>query len=392
MSASLSPPRSLSRWSAGALALCFGFACGRPPAAEGPANAGAAAETEAAPAPLLALTSEEQRLRGEVEAEVSAIAELGPRSLAHSWNLHTATDHVARRLETYGYEVTRQGFPVGDEILQNLEVVLPGAKTTETVVIAARYDTAPESPGANASASGAAVLLSLAKELVGGRYARTVRLVWLSNESGGTGLPGSAVYALRTQHDRVPVVATLTLGSLGYYSLASGSQRYPEEVLYGAERRSRFGDFVAVVSNAGSHGLLDQVRPALAEASLPVEELVLPDNAPLAADGPQARFWRAGLSGLVLTDTAQFRSPHHDGPLDTPDKLDFDRLARVARLLESVVLRLAGAPDGAAPETPPRRPPRAGPAPATPPVTEGVPLPVPSPEPLPATTLPPPAG
>lgn len=319
-------------------------ACGQPPAAGTPVKAAATAEEkEEAPAPLKALTAEEQRLRGEVQAEVSAITELGPRSLVHSWNLHSATDHVALRLEKLGYEVTRQGFPVGDEILQNLEVVLPGTKTTETVVIAAHYDTAAESPGANASASGAALLLSLAKELVGRRYERSVRLVWLSNESSGSGVPGSAVYALKAQHDQVPVVATLTLGSLGYYSLTSGSQRYPDEVLYGAKRRSPFGDFVAVVSNAGSHTLLDHVRPAFQAASLPVQELVLPDNAPLAGDGPQARFWRAGLTGLVLTDTAQFRSPHHDSPLDTVDKLDFDRLARVARLLESVVVRMAGA-------------------------------------------------
>jgi hypothetical protein len=68
---------------------------------------------------------------------------------------------------------------------------------------------------------------------------------------------------------------------------------------------------------------------------------VLPDQAPLAADGPQARFWDAGLAGLVLTDTAQFRSRYPEGPTDTPDKVDFDRLARVTRLLETMVAALA---------------------------------------------------
>jgi hypothetical protein len=333
-----------------------------------PGQAGAAEEAASkpsAPPPLEALSSDEERLRGEVETELGAITALGPRSLAQSWNLASATDHVARRLEIFGYEVVRQGFPVGDEVLQNLEVVLPGAKSAETVVIAAHYDSAPEGPGANASASGAAVLLSVAKELVGRRHARSLRLVWLSNESGGAGVPGSAVYALGAQRDQVPVVATLTLGSLGNYSLSSGSQRYPAELLYGAERRTPFGNFVAVVSNAGSHALLDQVRPALEEASLPVEELILPDNAPLAAEGPQARFWRAGLAGLVLTDTGQFRSPHNDGPRDTLDKLDFDRLARVANLVESLVVRLAG-PAEPTPSPSPAAPPTA-PAPGAPP-------------------------
>ena len=331
--------------------LTSSFGCGSAPLPESPNTAagGEAAEAPPPPKPLPPPTDEEQRLGKEVEAEVSALTQLGPRSLEHSWNLASATDHLARRLEVMGYEVVRQGFPVGEEVLQNLEVVLPGTKTGETLVIAAHYDTAPESPGANSSASGAALLLSLAKELKGQRLARSVRLVWLANESGGTGVPGSAVYTLRTQHDKLEVVASLTLGSLGYYSLSPASQRYPEELLYGGAHRNTFGNFVAVVSNAGSHALLDRVRPSLEEASLPVEELILPDSAPLAADGPQARFWKAGIPGLALTDTAQFRSPNHDGPDDTPDKLDFERLGRVARLLASLVVDLAG------PVEPPQR-------------------------------------
>lgn len=339
--------RSLGlRWLFGPLACALGLACsagtaGR--AASAPAQH--AAQVEAAPEPLQPLTREEEALRKEVQEEVGELAELGPRSLEHSWNLHSATDHLALKLEKLGYEVKRQGFPVGDEVLQNLEVVLPGTKSGEAIVIAARYDTEAESPGANASASGAAVLLSLAKELRGRQLERSVRLVWLANEGGAGGLAGSQVYAQQAQHENVPVAATLTLGSLGNYSLAAGSQRYPAEVLYGDEKRSRFGDFIAVVSTAGSHPLLERVRPALAAASLPVEELVLPEGAPLTAEGPQARFWGAGMLGLVLTDTGEFRSPHPEGPADTPDKLDFDRLARVRRLVGELVVQLAGSAD-----------------------------------------------
>ena len=41
--------------------------------------------------------------------------------------------------------------------------------------------------------------------------------------------------------------------------------------------------------------------------------LAAPLAAPLAAEGPQARFWSAGLAGLLLTDTGPFRSPHPEG-------------------------------------------------------------------------------
>jgi hypothetical protein len=323
----------------------WGCAPSAPALAAGAATTGDAGEAtpqEPAPPPLAALSSEEQQLRAELESEVGALVALGPRNLAHSWNLASATDHLARRLEVYGHQVLRQGFTVGEEVVQNLEIVLPGTASEAALVIAAHYDSAPESPGANASASGAGALLCLAKQLVGRHPARSVRLVWLSNESGGAGIPGSAVYAELARKNQLPVLATLTLGSLGYYSLRSGSQRYPEELLYGDAKRSHFADFIALVSNAGSHDLLDTVRPALAGASLPVQELILPDSAPLASDGPQARFWRAGLTGIALTDTAQFRSAPYDDAGDTLDKLDFDRLARVTHLLEALVVALAG--------------------------------------------------
>ena len=310
-----------------------------------PAASAGGLPPEPPPLPLAPLTPEEQKLRGQLEKEVGAIAELGPRSLAHTWNLYSATDHLARRLEVQGHRVTRLGFPVGEEVLQNLEVVLPG-KSSQTLLIAAHYDTSAESPGANASASGAAVLLTLAQQLLGQQPALSVRMVWLcdeiSSEMKSTHPRGSALYAQHIQEAQVPVVATLTLGSLGYFSERAGSQRYPDDVLYGSERRPHFANFIAVLSNASSNGLLEHVRPVLAAASLPVEELVLPDDSPLAAEGAQARFWSAGLLGLALTDTAQFRSPHYDDALDTPDKLDFDRLARVARLLTELVSKIAG--------------------------------------------------
>jgi hypothetical protein len=367
--------RGVSSWSGAGLALLaplFGALAGCGTAsspARAPLESAASEPAEpSAPPPLRPLTSEEEQLRTELQAECGELAELGPRSLAHSWNLHSATDHLARKLEVLGYEVVRQGFPVGEEILQNLEVVVPGTQSSETLVIAAHYDTAGESLGANSSASGAVALLEVAKGVVGKRFARGVRLVWLSNESGGDGIRGSAVYAAHARRDGVPVVATLTLGSLGNYSLAYGSQHYPDELLFGGEHRSRFGNFLGVVSNASSNPLLEQVRPLFSVASLPVEELILPDQAPLAADGPQATFWRAGLSGLVLTDTAQFRSPFPEGPADTLDKVDFDRLARVTRLLETLVASLA---DGLVPLP---APPASGPdepaapeAPAVPP-------------------------
>jgi hypothetical protein len=44
----------------------------------------------------------------------------------------------------------------------------------------------------------------------------------------------------------------------------------------------------------------------------------------------------------MVTDTATFRYPHYHLKTDTPDKLDYERTARVVAGLERVISDLAG--------------------------------------------------
>ncbi len=44
----------------------------------------------------------------------------------------------------------------------------------------------------------------------------------------------------------------------------------------------------------------------------------------------------------MVTDTANFRNPHYHRSTDTPDRLDYDRLAHVVIGLRAVVETLAG--------------------------------------------------
>ena len=55
-----------------------------------------------------------------------------------------------------------------------------------------------------------------------------------------------------------------------------------------------------------------------------------------------APFWRAGLPALMWTDTAEFRNPNYHRPTDTPETLDYEFMAEVARLLVHVVLAGVG--------------------------------------------------
>jgi hypothetical protein len=46
-----------------------------------------------------------------------------------------------------------------------------------------------------------------------------------------------------------------------------------------------------------------------------------------------APFWQAGIPSIMWTDTSEFSNPHYHRPTDTPETLDYDFMADVARLV-----------------------------------------------------------
>ena len=54
-----------------------------------------------------------------------------------------------------------------------------------------------------------------------------------------------------------------------------------------------------------------------------------------------ASFWKFGYPAIQVTDTGGFRSPFHTGPGDTPEKLDYRALARIALGMYGSILELS---------------------------------------------------
>ena len=48
-------------------------------------------------------------------------------------------------------------------------------------------------------------------------------------------------------------------------------------------------------------------------------------------------FRKLGLPGVQVTDTAFMRYPYYHTAEDTPDRLDYDRMARLVEALQGVV-------------------------------------------------------
>ena len=119
----------------------------------------------------------------------------------------------------------------------------------------------------------------------------------------------------------------------------AGSQKYPFPInlFYPST-----GDFLGFVGSVKSRSL---VRAAIASfrtvATLPSQGVAAPEFIDGIGWSDQWSFWRQGYPGIMITDTAPFRNPNYHAPSDTPETLDYGRLARVVEGLETVVRDLA---------------------------------------------------
>jgi Zn-dependent M28 family amino/carboxypeptidase len=286
------------------------------------------------------------RLSTELRLHVRHLAEeIGERNVSQRpRELARSADYIEGELAEAGYEVRRQAYEVAGVTCSNLEVEIPGAaRTDEVVVIGAHYDTVAGSPGANDNASGVAALLALARKFSGFPADRMLRFVAFVNEEAPyahTERMGSWVYARRCRQRGEKVTAMLSLETIGYYSDALGSQRYPP--LVGLLYPSR-GNFIAFVGSTRYAALARQVVGAFRRSEpFPSQGGALPEAVAAIGRSDHWPFWQEGYPALMVTDTAPFRYPHYHMPQDTVDKIDFEKTTRVVRGLGSIVAALAG--------------------------------------------------
>lgn len=81
-------------------------------------------------------------------------------------------------------------------------------------------------------------------------------------------------------------------------------------------------------------------------SSFPSEYLVAPGIVPGVSWSDQLSFWRAGYPAIMVTDTAFYRYPHYHTAQDTPDKIDYARMAQVVEGLAKAIVLLANNADG----------------------------------------------
>lgn len=294
---------------------------------------------------LKALNGEEQVIAGNLRRHVTAIASR-EHNVFRPAELEASAQYIEQTLSGLGYAVAAQRFQSGPAEVRNIEVeVKGGARAAETIVVGAHYDSVAGAVGANDNGSGVAAVLELARLLRGSQPARTLRFVAFVNEEPPfyhSDAMGSRQYSRRSKARSENIVAMFSLETIGCFSDRPGSQHYPFPLGFFYPST---GNFIAFVSNLSSRALLhDAISSFRRHAAFPSEGVAAPALIPGVDWSDHWSFWQEGWPALMVTDTAPFRYPHYHTLQDTPDKVDYERTARVVTGLHGMLRDLAQVP------------------------------------------------
>ena len=291
--------------------------------------------------PLPPLTEAQRTLADEIRADVTSLAgTIGHRDTAHPENLAKAADYIEGELKKAGLTVTRHPYDVAGVTCVNLDAQIGGKdKPDEIVLVGAHYDSVRGAPGANDNASGVAAVLALVRRMAKEPPpARTLRFAAFVNEEPPyfrTERMGSLVYARACHAKGEKIVAMLTPETIGCYSDEPGSQHYPAPF---SSFYPSTGNFIAFVGNVGSAALVKRIVGKFRnDVRFPSEGAALVGSIDGVGWSDHWSFWQCGYPGVMVTDTAPFRYRHYHTIDDTPDKIDYERTARVVEGLGIVV-------------------------------------------------------
>ena len=297
--------------------------------------------------PLPPLSDREKSTARALRRHTTKLAgEIGERNVRAPKALAAAADYIASEFRAAGYAPKRLTYTVAGVACDNIEVEIAGrGNADEIVIVGAHYDSVIGCPGANDNATGVAGLLALARAFAGRSPARTLRFVAFVNEEPPhfwSERMGSLVYARGCRARNENIVAMLSLETIGYYTDESKSQKYPFplNLVYPST-----GNFVGFVGNTSSRGLVRRTVELFREHTrFPSQGAIMPSAVREAGWSDHWAFWQVGYPGLMITDTAVFRYPHYHMPSDTPERIDYERTARVVVGREKVIADLAETP------------------------------------------------
>ncbi|MBD2453121.1 M20/M25/M40 family metallo-hydrolase [Nostoc sp. FACHB-87] len=258
--------------------------------------------------------------------------------LAHIEKLNFQRYTTAERSRTRTYitsELKKSGWkPQLEKFTEGVNIFaerLGTDKTAGTILVGAHYDTVAASPGADDNGTGVAVLLEIARLLGSQPTPRTLQLIFFDKEEAG--LLGSKAFAAQAKRLK-NLSGVIVMDMVGYACYTPGCQQYPPGLP--VTPPSDKGDFLAVVGDTEHLPLLSAFQnpqpanfPAVLTVPIPLKGLLTPDT--LRSD--HAPFWYQGVGAVLVTDTANLRSPYYHQPSDQPSTIERSFFAGAAQIV-----------------------------------------------------------
>ena len=251
-----------------------------------------------------------------------------------------ARNYITASLKSLGWSSSVQRFADGINIVAERSATSP---KTGTIIVAAHYDTVPGSPGADDNASGVATLLEIARIFSNLSTLQTLKLVFFDSEE--IGLRGSLAFTAN-KANLANLNGVVVMDMIGFACYTTGCQKYPPGLPKIPQRdyaqrsaKGDRGDFLAVVGD-GEHL---QLLNAFNGNKLPVITLPIPLKGLFTPDvlrSDHAPFWYQGIGAVLVTDTANLRSPHYHQSSDTVANIDRSFFVGAAQVVVNATHRL----------------------------------------------------
>lgn len=266
-----------------------------------------------------------------MEKNVRLLASTNPaRNSQHPEMLTKVAFHLLGEFSRYTTSYEMQDYEVDGYTFYNV-IASFGPDSAERIIIGAHYDVCGNQPGADDNASGVAGLLELARMLKNQNLKYRIDLVAYTLEEPPyfrTENMGSFVHAQSLKMRNAPVLGMISLEMIGFFKDEKNSQRYPLNFLklfYGSR-----GDYITLVNKMSSGKFARRFTKKFKKAkTIRSKRFKAPKSLTGIDFSDHLNYWFFGYSALMITDTSFYRTPHYHQKTDTPETLDFNRMAQV---------------------------------------------------------------
>lgn len=232
----------------------------------------------------------------------------------------------------------------------------------KAIVVIGHHDTVKASPGANDNTVSVAAIMELARVIEPFKFRNSVILATPDMEELYFIGAKALVKVLLESYE---ILGAINYETMGYTATEPGTQTVPPglDLLYGGQMKrvkdNEFrGDFTCLIYNGAAMALTSMMAASLDYRIGKKSTLMLRDPNDLPIVGkilgklvPMVRnfsrsdhvlFWEEGIAALQVTDTANFRYQHYHQPTDTPEKIDYNRVADIVAATATVIAETSG--------------------------------------------------